>query len=526
MRGKNERIYLLDTTLIDGIGGAGSGARRQSCIELVKALSDLGIDYIASRDAAEVTSPARRGSVGLIGSRRQAPAGEAATPVWAWQLDRTRRAAPEAGPQSCSPRDAFGGAGAVLLTIAAGASQGYGAEANPAFASVCQISDAGREAIVEISDYFEAHRSAPNVALATVSAAAAAGASWIVLGDDRGTSTPDQAGEAVSAATTRVSEARLGIMASNARGLAVANTLAALRAGCRLVGGTLSGAGRPGGQASLATLIPTLLLNGDLAERFATRVTPARLVGVSHAIRLVEGMREREALQDAQARVVPGEAQHAAPVPRSAAAAAPFAAPPSLDRSALLSRLSGLGIAPPEDEALITRLLEAVAARDRLGYGLTEAQASFELVIRRALGAVPRYFSVVDFRVGLARRRDARGRLVRVSDAEVALKLDGADAIVRTAGGGKGPVDALDSALRANLGRFQVFIRDVELADYWVRILRRGGEAVTRVAVENRDRRTGARWLTVGVAPSIVDASLEALVDGLTFCLLKAGAPA
>lgn len=523
MRGKQERIYLLDMTLLDSVGGTDSWARRQSCIELVKALSDLGIDYIASRVSAEVTSPGRRRLGARVGSRERTSAGDAATSVWAWHSDSVRRDPPEAGLRSLTARDAFGGAGAVLLTIEAGGSLGDCAAASPALDAVGQIAAAGREVIVEISDYFEAHRSAPEGALASVSQAAAAGARWIVLADTSGTSTPDQVGAAVGAASGRVSEGCLGIVASNARGRAVANTLAALRAGCRLAGGTLSGAGRPGGQASLATVIPTLLLNGDLAERFVTRVTPARLVGVSHAIRLVEGLPERDDLHSAPTRVIADAAPCTAPVLSSAARAEPFDAPLSLNRSAILRRLSDLGIAPPDDEAEITRLLEAVAARDRLGYGLTEAEASFELVVRRALGAVPCYFSVVDFRVGLARRRDARGRLVRISDAEVSLKLVGADAIVRTAGGGKGPVDALDSALRASLGRFQALVSEVELADYWVRILRRGGEAMTRVAVENHNRRTGARWLTVGVAPSIVDASLEALVDGLTFCLLKGG---
>ena len=91
---------------------------------------------------------------------------------------------------------------------------------------------------------------------------------------------------------------------------------------------------------------------------------------------------------------------------------------------------------------------------------------------------------------------------------------------------GNGPVNALDQALRKDLGRYQKHIQDVELVDYKVRILTGGTEAVTRVLVESRDKGTGERWFTVGVSPNIVDASFEALIDSITYKLLRAGARA
>ena len=91
---------------------------------------------------------------------------------------------------------------------------------------------------------------------------------------------------------------------------------------------------------------------------------------------------------------------------------------------------------------------------------------------------------------------------------------------------GNGPVNALDQALRKDLGRYQRHIKDVELVDYKVRILTGGTEAITRVLVESRDKGTGERWFTVGVSPNIVDASFEALIDSITYKLLRAGATA
>ena len=91
---------------------------------------------------------------------------------------------------------------------------------------------------------------------------------------------------------------------------------------------------------------------------------------------------------------------------------------------------------------------------------------------------------------------------------------------------GNGPVNALDQALRKDLGRYQKHIQDVELVDYKVRILTGGTEAITRVLVESRDKGTGERWFTVGVSPNIVDASFEALIDSITYKLLRAGAAA
>jgi 2-isopropylmalate synthase len=161
-----------------------------------------------------------------------------------------------------------------------------------------------------------------------------------------------------------------------------------------------------------------------------------------------------------------------------------------------------------------------------MGYAYEGADASFELLARRLLGEVPRYFTVDSFRVMVEKRHNAVGKLVTVSEATVKVFVNGGEEPVWSVAEGNGPVNALDQALRKDLGRYQKVIETVELVDYKVRILTGGTEAVTRVLVESRDTASGERWFTVGVSPNIVDASFEALIDSITYKLLRSGAQA
>ncbi|MEQ1611227.1 MAG: alpha-isopropylmalate synthase regulatory domain-containing protein, partial [Hyphomicrobiaceae bacterium] len=132
--------------------------------------------------------------------------------------------------------------------------------------------------------------------------------------------------------------------------------------------------------------------------------------------------------------------------------------------------------------------------------------------------------SVDSFRVMVEKRHNAIGHLVTVSEATVKVFVAGASEPLWSVAEGNGPVNALDGALRKDLGRYQKHIKDIELVDYKVRILTGGTEAVTRVLVETHDKSTGDRWFTVGVSPNIVDASFEALLDSINYKLLRDGA--
>jgi 2-isopropylmalate synthase len=142
---------------------------------------------------------------------------------------------------------------------------------------------------------------------------------------------------------------------------------------------------------------------------------------------------------------------------------------------------------------------------------------------RRTLGRVPDYFLVEQFDVTVEQRYNANGRRVTVAMAVVKVDVDGEKLI--SAAEGNGPVNALDVALRKDLGKYQKFIEGLKLIDYRVRILNGGTEAVTRVLIESADEK-GDSWSTIGVSPNIIDASFQALMDSVIYKLVKSGAPA
>src|SRR5262249_37903619 len=157
------------------------------------------------------------------------------------------------------------------------------------------------------------------------------------------------------------------------------------------------------------------------------------------------------------------------------------------------------------------------------GYAYDGAEASFELLARRALGGIPDYFRLNRFRVMDDRRWNARGELVTESEATITIEVGGQQTM--TVATGNGPVNALDSALRKALLPAYPQLEDMRLVDYKVRILtpNAGTGAVTRVMIESADA-TGERWDTVGVSPNIIDASFNALHDGITWKLFRDGA--
>jgi 2-isopropylmalate synthase len=187
-------------------------------------------------------------------------------------------------------------------------------------------------------------------------------------------------------------------------------------------------------------------------------------------------------------------------------------------RSNVLARLAEAGIEIDGADPRVARLLEDIKRRAASGYAYDGAEASFELLARRALGQVPDYFEVESYRVSVER---SGGR----TRAEGTVKLTVAGEKLTNVGHGNGPVNALDAALRADLGRYSALLADLRLVDYKVRILSTGTEAVTRVMVESADGQ-GRRWSTVGVSENIVDASFEALTDSIIYKLYRDGAKA
>jgi 2-isopropylmalate synthase len=196
-------------------------------------------------------------------------------------------------------------------------------------------------------------------------------------------------------------------------------------------------------------------------------------------------------------------------------------------QSNLRARLESMGLAVPKDTPALGRILEAIKEREGQGYSYDTAQASFELLARRELGLLPEFFEVRRYRVTVERRKTAAGTMT-LSEAVVVVKIAGQTMLsvsesLDETGSDRGPVNALSKALAKDLGPYQGIIDDLHLVDFKVRITQGGTEAVTRVVIDSEDGE-GHRWATVGVSPNIVDASFEALLDAITWKLVRDGA--
>jgi 2-isopropylmalate synthase len=190
-------------------------------------------------------------------------------------------------------------------------------------------------------------------------------------------------------------------------------------------------------------------------------------------------------------------------------------------KSNVLAELERVGLTVAKDDPRVIRILDEVKERESLGYAYEGADASFFLLAKRVMGEVPAFFDVERFKVSVERRHNALGDLVTFSEATVKVKVG--EEILISAAEGNGPVNALDAALRKDLGKYQRFIEDLELVDFRVRILNGGTGAVTRVLIESKDGQ-GETWTTVGVSANVVDASFQALTDSITYKLIKDGA--
>jgi LeuA allosteric (dimerisation) domain/Caspase domain len=183
----------------------------------------------------------------------------------------------------------------------------------------------------------------------------------------------------------------------------------------------------------------------------------------------------------------------------------------------VVAELSRSGIAVGKDDPRVLRVVEVANERKRMGYAYELAPASFVLLARRVVGRMPSYFDVQKFDVTVEQRDNERGQRVTVSLAVV--KVDG----VISASEGSDPINALDLALRKDLGKYQSYISGLELPNYRVVTINLATGTVTRVLIERQDE-TGDVWTTIGVAPNIIDAAFQALMDSVIYKLLKAGA--
>src|SRR5712672_4110724 len=537
-----ERLYLFDTTLRDGAQTNGVDFTLHDKQIIARMLDELGIDYVeGGYPGANPTDTEFFAAKPKFDHARFTAFGMTRRPGRSASNDPGLAALIEAK------------ADAICFVAKASAYQVRVAlettnEENLASIrdSVAAAKAAGREVMLDCEHFFDGYKEDSSFALACAKAAYDSGARWVVLCDTNGGTMPHEVETIVTEVVKHIPGDHVGIHAHNDTEQAVANSLAAVRAGARQIQGTLNGLGERCGNANLVSLIPTLRLKPDFADAFETGVSDEQLKTLLHVSRRLDEMLNRASNRHApyvgesafatkagiHASAIlkdPATYEHVRPeqvgnkrrvlVSDQAGKSNVLA---ELDRSGLIAELDAVRLPIAKGDPRIARLLDEVKAREARGYSYENAQASFALLARRILGTVPAYFDVTQFDVNVEQRINAKGERVTVTMAVVKVTIDGNRVI--SAAEGNGPVNALDLALRKDLGKYQKYIDALELTDYRVRILDGGTEAVTRVLIESQDE-TGERWTTVGVSPNIIDASFQALMDSIVYQLVKSGAP-
>jgi len=529
-----DRLYLFDTTLRDGAQTRGVDFSVEDKRTIARALDQLGIDYIEGgwpganpTDTAFFADPPALSRAKLVafGMTRRAGMSASNDPGLSAVLNADTAAVCLVGKSWDFHVD-------VALNVPR--------EENLASIreSIAAAVARGREAMFDAEHFFDGYRDNPDYAIACIKAAVEGGARWVVLCDTNGGTLPGDVERIAAEAAKHVPGTNLGIHAHNDTENAVANSLAAVRAGVRQVQGTLNGLGERCGNANMISLIPNLCLKPLFSEHLTTGIGPSELRQLTATSRLLDELLNRAPNRN-QAWVGESAFAHKGGLHVSAVQKDPKTyehVEPELvgnrrhvlvsdqaGRSNILARMAEVGIDVDPKDSRINRLLEQVKQREFEGYSYDGAEASFELMARRALGQVPDYFKVDRFRVLVERRYNARGQLTTVSEATVKLFAGGKEHL--TVGEGNGPVNALDMALRKGMPVYSDVLKSLHLVDYKVRILNGGTEAVTRVLIESADT-SGERWFTVGVSPNIVEASFDALHDAITFKLFRDGAKA
>ncbi|MBF0325720.1 MAG: citramalate synthase [Alphaproteobacteria bacterium] len=544
----SNRVYLYDTTLRDGAQTQGVDFSAADKAKIARELDALGIDYIEGgwpganpTDDTFFADPPKmtRSRLTAFGMTRRAG----------------RSAANDPGLNALLAHPSLGAVTMVGKSWDFQVTVALGVELDENLRmigeSVAHLKPRVPEVMYDAEHFFDGYKRNPEYALKALRAAYDNGARWMVLCDTNGGSLPEDitriVGEVVAAG---IPGSHLGIHCHNDSENAVANSLAAVRAGVRQVQGTINGLGERCGNANLISIIPNLMLKMG----FETNIAAADLKNLVRVSRALDEVLDRTPNRS-QPYVGRSAFAHKGGLHVSAVAKDPSCyehIDPALvgnarqivvsdqaGRSNMVARMTDLGI---EMEAVsreslvrvveqmqvsfdpreVTDLVDLVKRLEHEGYAYDTATASFELLVRRALGQVKRYFTLDRYRVIDERRRNAIGQWVTLSEATIKVEVGGSEYM--EVGEGDGPVHAFDTALRKVLTGAYPQLAALELADYRVRIVEStaGTAARTRVTIESIDGK-GNRWTTVGVHTNVLEASLEALQDSIAYMLYRFG---
>jgi 2-isopropylmalate synthase len=513
-----QQVKLYDTTLRDGMQGQGMSLSAREKLRIVQALDRLGVHFI---EAGFPSSNPKEAELFELLSDQPL---ETAT-VCAFGMTRRRDVAVEDDEAlrvlvgSFSPAVTLvGKTWALHLEKVTKVSR----EENLAMIadSVAFCRGEGKRVIYDAEHFFDGWREDSDYAIECLHAAAAAGAENVTLCDTNGSSLPHQVAEATAAAVSALDgDAEVGIHTHNDAECGVANSLAGVSEGARLVQGTINGYGERCGNANLVSILPALQLKMGFDV-----VSPEQLSTLTQTAHYVDEI--CNATPDPDQPYVGRNAfahkggMHVAGV--SADVRTFEHTDPELvgnRRDILVSELSGKGTVVSRAEAagiavddeVAQRTLERLKEREHRGYQYEAADASFELLLRREASEYQPLFRLESFRVTTEKREDGRVQ----TEATIKIWVDG-ERYVRVAEG-NGPVNALDRALRGAITDRHPHLADIELTNYKVRILDEdhGTGAVTRVLLDSSD---GEReWGSIGVSENIIEASWEALVESLEY---------
>jgi 2-isopropylmalate synthase len=385
------------------------------------------------------------------------------------------------------------------------------------------------ELIYDAEHFFDGFKNNPDYALATLERAVSGGADTLVLCDTNGGTLPQELPAIITSVREHFGDktkVKLGIHSHNDSETGVANALIAVDQGIEHVQGTINGFGERCGNANLTSILPALIYKMGLTCQAADHIE--QLYATSRLVNEMANLRHNRY----QPYVGESAFAHKGGIHVSAVKRNPLTYE-HLDpekvgnhrrilisdqsgRSNILHKAKKWGINLKPNDPLLASIISDLKEKENQGYQYEAAEASFELLMRNALGVQRKFFRTDGFRVMNNKYRMDRPPL---TEATIRLYVGGHE--VHTASMGDGPVNALDRALRKALTRFYPVLEEMELTDYKVRVLsgEYGTEAKVRVLVESTDGK--CQWRTVGVSINIIEASWQALIDSVNYKLMK-----
>jgi 2-isopropylmalate synthase len=526
------RVSIYDTTLRDGSQGEGVNFSLQDKLLLTKRLDDIGVDYIEG--GYPLSNPK---DFEYFQAVRELDLKHAK--VCAFGMTRRKNSPPETDTCLKALLDAK----TPVVTIVGKTWDfhvtdvlGTSLDENCAMIadSVRYCKSQGREVFYDAEHFFDGYRANPEYALRTLKAAADAGASVVILCDTNGGTMPEFVAELV-AKVKHALTCEVGIHCHNDCELAVANTLAAVRAGATQAQGTMNGIGERCGNVDLVSVM------ANLAIKYKYDVLkPGSLTRLTETSRYVYELANLNG-RNGQPFVGQSAFAHKGGMHTHAVAKDPSTyehiTPEAVgnERRILVSELSGHSTILSKtakyqinhDKALMTKILSAVQDLENAGYEFEAAEASFDLLVRKVardhkpwevhkvLALYKPWFERISYRVNIEARENGNP----ITEGTVRLRVAGV--VEHTASEGDGPVNALDGALRKALVRFYPRLEEMTLVDYKVRVVnpKAGTAAKVRVVIESRDAKDV--WGTVGVSENIIEASWLALCDSIEYKLFK-----